>query len=392
MADFVLVNQAPIEVILDGGLRGEQGPPGDAADTLVESVNGQQGIVVLDTDDISDTSSANKYVTSAEKTKLSNLSGTNTGDQDLSGLVPKTTTVNGHALSSNVTVTKSDVSLGNVDNTSDVNKPISTATQTALDAKQNSLGFTPENITNKSTSTSLGSSDTLYPTQNAVKSYVDTQVAAVEGSDVDSFNGRTGTVLPVSGDYTATQITNSPSGTIAATDVQTAINELGTEKEEVANKSTSTALGASNTLYPSQGAVKTYVDTLDAQNVKLTGTQTVAGDKTFSGNTTLQAITTISQGFRFGASNRTTALTLASNSAVLNFCNATTAGFTITLPTATGRPGQMFYFKKTDATANVVTITRSGTETIDGAVSQTLTTQYAALTLVSDGANWFIGL
>jgi hypothetical protein len=39
----------------------------------------------------------------------SNLSGTNTGDQDLSGLVPKTTTVNGHALSSNVSVTASDV-------------------------------------------------------------------------------------------------------------------------------------------------------------------------------------------------------------------------------------------------------------------------------------------
>ena len=33
-----------------------------------------------------------------------NLSGTNTGDQDLSGLVPNTTTVNGHALNSDVTV------------------------------------------------------------------------------------------------------------------------------------------------------------------------------------------------------------------------------------------------------------------------------------------------
>lgn len=36
-------------------------------------------------------------------------------------------------------VTKSQVGLGNVDNTSDVNKPISTATQTALDAKQATL-------------------------------------------------------------------------------------------------------------------------------------------------------------------------------------------------------------------------------------------------------------
>ena len=50
--------------------------------------------------------------------------------------VQPTRTVNGHALSSDVTVTKSDVSLGNCDNTSDANKPISTATQTALDAKQ----------------------------------------------------------------------------------------------------------------------------------------------------------------------------------------------------------------------------------------------------------------
>lgn len=36
-------------------------------------------------------------------------------------------------------VTKADVGLGNVDNTSDLNKPISTATQTALDGKQNVL-------------------------------------------------------------------------------------------------------------------------------------------------------------------------------------------------------------------------------------------------------------
>lgn len=54
---------------------------------------------------------------------------------DIAALVPKTTTVNGHALSGNVTVSKSDVGLGNVDNTSDTNKPISTATQTALDLK-----------------------------------------------------------------------------------------------------------------------------------------------------------------------------------------------------------------------------------------------------------------
>jgi hypothetical protein len=40
-------------------------------------------------------------------------------------------------------------------------------------AKQNALGFTPEDVANKSTNTSLGTSDTLYPTQNAVKTYAD---------------------------------------------------------------------------------------------------------------------------------------------------------------------------------------------------------------------------
>lgn len=75
------------------------------------------------------------YVTGAEKTKLANLSGTNSGDQDLSGLVTKTTTVNGHALTGNVAVTASDVGLGNVNNTADADKPISTATATALSSK-----------------------------------------------------------------------------------------------------------------------------------------------------------------------------------------------------------------------------------------------------------------
>lgn len=40
-------------------------------------------------------------------------------------------------------ITKTHVGLGNVDNTSDANKPISTATQAALNGKQASLGFTP---------------------------------------------------------------------------------------------------------------------------------------------------------------------------------------------------------------------------------------------------------
>ena len=77
----------------------------------------------------------------------------------------------------NIYVNKTDLGLNNVDNTSDLNKPISTATQTALNGK--------EDVANKSTNTSLGTSDTLYPSQKAVKTYVD---SAVSGAPVPTLS------------------------------------------------------------------------------------------------------------------------------------------------------------------------------------------------------------
>lgn len=54
-----------------------------------------------------------------------------------------TTTVNGHALSDNVTVTKADVGLGNVENLAPADLPVSKATQTALDGKVDKLATKP---------------------------------------------------------------------------------------------------------------------------------------------------------------------------------------------------------------------------------------------------------
>jgi len=71
----------------------------------------------------------------------------------------------------NIYVNKADIGLDLVDNTSDLNKPISTATQTALNGK--------EDVSNKSTDVNLGTSDTLYPTQLAVKTYVDSHTVSV---------------------------------------------------------------------------------------------------------------------------------------------------------------------------------------------------------------------
>lgn len=68
-----------------------------AAGTVL-SVNTQTGIVVLDADDIDDTSTLHKFVTADDLTTLSNTSGTNTGDQDISGIA-----ANASAISTNVT-------------------------------------------------------------------------------------------------------------------------------------------------------------------------------------------------------------------------------------------------------------------------------------------------
>jgi len=67
-----------------------------------------------------------------------------TGKQDVLVSATNIKTIEGQSLlgSGNIDLAKGDVGLGNVDNTSDANKPVSTATQTALDAKTNKLVVT----------------------------------------------------------------------------------------------------------------------------------------------------------------------------------------------------------------------------------------------------------
>ena len=104
-----------------------------------------------------------RLITSGEIAKLTNTSGTNTGDETTSSIQTKRPlkTIEGQSLegSGNIDLTKNDIGLGNVDNTSDLNKPISTATQTTLDLK--------ENVANKATDL-LSPNNNKYPTTLAV--------------------------------------------------------------------------------------------------------------------------------------------------------------------------------------------------------------------------------
>ncbi len=91
----------------------------------------------------------------------------------------------------------------------------------------------------------------------------------------------------------------------------------------------------------------------------------------------------------FATSAKTADYTLTSGDTVV-MANATSGNVIITLPVASTVSGYRFYVKRTDASANTVTIARSGSDTIDGATSQTLDAQYTSVTVVSDGSNWFI--
>ena len=84
-----------------------------------------------------------------------------------------------------------------------------------------------------------------------------------------------------------------------------------------------------------------------------------------------------------------TTYTITANDTVI-IANAASNNVTVTLPTASTVTGYRYYIKRKDSSANVVTVTRSGSDVIDGASSQTLDQQYTSMTVVSDGANWYI--
>lgn len=75
---------------------------------------------------------------------------------------------------------------------------------------------------------------------------------------------------------------------------------------------------------------------------------------------------------------------------VIIFADASSGNVTITLPTASSFTGYNFYVKRIDSSSNTCTVARSGSDTIDGATSFTLDTQYFAIRAVSNGSNWYI--
>ncbi|NDD83814.1 hypothetical protein EBZ38_05950 [bacterium] len=109
-----------------------------------------------------------------------------------------------------------------------------------------------------------GSNGVIYVALDTNKTYRWSGSIYIEisPSEVTSVFGRSGAVTAQSGDYSASQITNTPSGSISATTVQAAIDELDAEKQPI--DATLTALAAFN----SNGIlVQTAQDTFVSRNI-----------------------------------------------------------------------------------------------------------------------------
>ena len=121
----------------------------DLSNDAVDSVNGQTGVVVLDADDIDDTSTTNKFVTATDLTKLSNTSGTNTGDQ---------TTITGNAGTATALQTARTINGTSFNGTANITV---TAAADTLTGTTLASGVTASSLTSVGTLSSLAMGGTI---------------------------------------------------------------------------------------------------------------------------------------------------------------------------------------------------------------------------------------
>jgi len=297
-------------------------------------------------------------------------------------------------------VDKTYVGLENVDNTSDLNKPISTATQTALNAKQN-----------------------LDATLTALSAYNTNGIVTQTASD--TFTGRT-----ITGTTNRITVTNGDG--VAGNPTLTLPQDIHTT---AAPQFSRLGLGAVANLasYLNLPTNTTSVGQLILPKSILDYTGTVAGmiwnnsmefkfydDVTasvnrflkLSGNTalansnTLNVVTSTGTGGNLGTlkaelafSRFTTAISYTILLTDVGFgwvigVTSTAAARTITLPLANAVPvGWQTTIKDESggALTNNITIAKSGSDTIDGVTNIAIALNYGSRTLYSDGVSkWFI--
>jgi hypothetical protein len=230
--------------------------------------------------------------------------------------------------------------------------------------------------------------------------------AAASSGKTVTFPNITGSTLLFSN--TTSAATNTQSAQTSGTAVFLSIS-LGAHTGQTAstevndldinlNRTVTWAAGALTT----QRAIRIQAPTYAfASSSTLTTASTVAisGAPVTGTNATLTnsyALNIESGGTRFGGSivfNRTTTATSYSvlTTDYIIAVTSTASARTITLPTAVNATGRKYVIKDESggAATNNITINTTSSQTIDGASTKTISSNYGSATVYSDGSNWF---
>jgi hypothetical protein len=162
---------------------------------------------------------------------------------------------------------------------------------------------------------------------------------------------------------------------------QAASSRIHLECGDIASSQVLIAPGTTSTLL-------WLTDTYQLPSATLTGTPTAPTPAT-TDNSTRIATTAFVQAHSSGSNTTSQSSAYSASVGDVVLCNTSSAGFTVTLPSAAGSKNGVITIKKVSSDGNNVTISGGGAN-IDGGATAAFTTQYTSLTLVCDGTNWDI--
>jgi hypothetical protein len=335
---------------------------------FVSSVNGRSGAVTLAKSDVGlanvdNTSDVNKPVSTAQQTAL-NLKA-NLASPTFTG------TVGG--------ITKSMVGLSNVDNTADTAKPVSTAQQTALNLKANLASPTFTGTVGGITKSMVGlanvdnTADTAKPVSTAQQAALDLKAPLASPTFTGTVGGITKSMVGLS-NVDNTSDANKPLST-----AETAALALK------ANLASPTFTGTVGGITASMVGLGNVDNTSDANKPVSTAQQTALNLKV--DNTTLVSALALKQDAAHTLNVRTATPYNVATTDDLVIANLGSAISFVLPDPGTVTVGKEFQIKNIGA--GTLTVTSAGTsKTLDGAASQTFA-QYVARTYYSNGSQWF---